>query len=120
MTCPDEAWRHTAQRFYCELVAKSGPAIGEIPMQVYCRKAKGTSELNCCVCGQGYVIFWDRQTTTERAVVRAEIQELLRRQHRNTHACEAHLLYEFSVPEWQSPFQNETPVAMGDVPAWEL
>lgn len=89
-------------------------------MQVYCRKTNGNAELNCCVCGQGYVIFWDRQTAMERVVVRAEIQQMLRRQHREAAVCEAHLLQEFVVPEWQSTHPHEVAVVAGDVPVWEL
>ena len=66
------------------------------------------------------MIFWDRQTMIERLVMRAEIQESLRRQHREAGGCEAHLLYEFAVPEWESSILDETPVVAGDVPIWEL
>lgn len=88
-------------------------------MQVYCRKTSGNAELHCCVCGQGFVMFWDRQTAIERAVTRAEIQEMLRRQHRATAGREPHPQTEFAMPEWESPLS--TPVtAVGTVPAWEL
>ena len=89
-------------------------------MQVYCRKTSGNAELQCCVCGQGFVLFWDRHTATERAVIKAEMMEILRRQHRSTNGPEAHPMSEFSVPEGQSPFPNETVMVTGTVPIWDL
>ena len=88
-------------------------------MQVYCRKTDGNAEMNCCVCGQGFVLFWDRQTAIERAVMRAEIQEMLRRQHRAADGVEAHPLSEFSVPEFESAVSSSG-AALGGVPVWEL
>lgn len=88
-------------------------------MQVYCRKTNGNAELHCCVCGQGFVMFWERQTATERAVLRAEIQEMLRRQHRATDGPEAHPLGEFAGPEWETSYSSTAGMA-GNVPVWEL
>jgi hypothetical protein len=89
-------------------------------MQVYCRKTDGNAELHCCVCGQGFVMFWDRQTSIERAVTRAEIQEILRRQHRAAAGREAHAYSEFAVPEWDSMFRADSLVTTGKVPVWNL
>jgi hypothetical protein len=88
-------------------------------MQVYCRKTSGNAEMRCCVCGQGFVMFWDRQTAIERAVMRAEIQEMLRRQHRAAEGPEVHPLSEFPVPEWESVFANSAG-DMGKVPVGDL
>jgi len=88
-------------------------------MQVFCRKTNGNAELRCCVCGQGFVMFWERQTATERAVTRAEIQEVLRRQHRSIAGCEAHPQSEFAMPEWDSLFTDPIGGA-GKVPVWDL
>ena len=89
-------------------------------MQVYCRKTSGNAELHCCVCGQSFVIFWDRQTAMERAVARCEIQEMLRRQHRSTGGCEAHSQDLFVAPEWEGSVFSPSATVTGQVPLWEL
>lgn len=89
-------------------------------MQVFCRKTNGNAELHCCVCGQGFVMFWERQTAVERAVMRAEIHEMLRRQHRAAAGPEAHAQTEFAIPEWESAYLREGLVPAGSVPVWDL
>jgi hypothetical protein len=89
-------------------------------MQVYCRKTEGNAELHCCVCGQGFLMFWERQTAIERAVTRAEIHEMLRRQHRAAAGPEAHPQAEFAVPEWDRTYGRDVPVPTGTVPVWDL
>jgi hypothetical protein len=53
-------------------------------------------------------------------VTRAEIHELLRRQHRAAAGTEAHPQSEFSVPDWESSYLREARVPAGSVPTWEL
>jgi hypothetical protein len=69
-------------------------------MQVLCKKTKGNAETQCCVCGQGFVMFWDRQSRADRRLALHELQETLRRQHRNTLGPEAHSKESFTIPEW--------------------
>lgn len=91
-------------------------------MQVVCRKTEGNAEFHCGVCGQGFVAFWDRQPAMERAAVRHEIQETLRRQHRRSASRDAHPQGSFLAPnfapEWNSPTLSQA--LPGTVPAWEL
>src|SRR5208337_1697021 len=69
-----------------------GNALGahEVTMQVLCKKTDGNAEAHCCVCGQGFVMFWDRQSRPERVAALHEIQEVLRRHHRDSSSPEAH------------------------------
>jgi len=89
-------------------------------MQAYCHKTNGNAELHCSICGQGFVMFWERKTAVERAVTRAEIHELLRRQHRAGAGPEVHPKNEFSIPEWENLFLREAEAPRGSVPVWEL
>ena len=43
-------------------------------MQVLCKSTNGNAETHCCVCGQGFVMFWERQSRAERIQVMKEIQ----------------------------------------------
>jgi len=91
-------------------------------MQVVCRKTDGNAELHCGVCGQGFVAFWERQSATERAAVRQEIQETLRRQHRRSGGSEVHPQGSFLAPNFAPEWSGSSISAAlpGTVPAWEL
>lgn len=87
-------------------------------MQVLCGKANGNAEIHCCVCGQGFVLFWDRQSATERTATRSEIQETLRRQHRRCAGSDAHPHSTFLVPQWETACLSAA--LPGNVPVWDL
>jgi acyl-CoA reductase-like NAD-dependent aldehyde dehydrogenase len=69
-------------------------------VKVFCKSTNGNAEFRCSVCGQGFVLFWERQPRTERVAVLHEIQETMRRHHRNSSAAEAHPQGGFLVPDW--------------------
>ena len=69
-------------------------------MQVLCKATNGNAETHCCICGQGFVMFWDRQSRNERAAALREIQETLRRHHRTAPGPEAHPVTGFPFPDW--------------------
>lgn len=71
----------------------------EVSMQVFCKSTNGNAETRCCVCGQGFVMFWERQSRHERVAALHEIQETLRRHHRVSPSSEAHPTGSFPVPE---------------------
>lgn len=73
-------------------------------MQVLCRKTTENAECHCCVCGQGFLIFWDSETQAERLEARYELQEMLRRHHRVRVGSAAHPDYGFIVPSWRGTF----------------
>jgi hypothetical protein len=98
---------------YRHLRAGDRPGAREVTMQVLCKKANGNAETHCCVCGQGFVMFWDRQSRNERIAALHEIQETLRRHHRNASGSEVHPKDSFPVPEWNGGgafSRSETPV----------
>ncbi|MGB7265189.1 MAG: hypothetical protein WBC92_06725 [Terracidiphilus sp.] len=72
-------------------------------MKVFCKSTDGNAEFRCGVCGQGFVLFWERQSRRERAAILSEIQETLRRQHRTSQGREAHPRGGFLAPEWGDP-----------------
>jgi hypothetical protein len=91
----------------------------EVGMQVLCKKTNGNAETHCCVCGQGFVMFWDRQSRNERISAMHEIQETLRRHHRDTHGTEAHPENSFPVPEWNGVNAFSGATDSGAANAWE-
>jgi hypothetical protein len=89
-------------------------------MQVLCKRTDGNAETHCCVCGQGFVMFWDRQSRTERMAALREIQETLRRHHRNAPGPEAHPNDSFPVPEWSGAGAFPGAAIPGTAPSWDL
>jgi len=89
-------------------------------MQVLCKSTNGNAETHCCVCGQGFVMFWERQSRTERAEAIKEIQQTLRHQHRNQGGASAHPNGGFLVPEWKSSNAATGASFLGHAPSWAL
>jgi hypothetical protein len=65
------------------------PAGGR--MQVLCKATNGNAEIHCGVCGQGFILFWERESLRERTAVMGEMQETFRREHRRSPGRDAHL-----------------------------
>ncbi len=86
-------------------------------MQVLCKKTDGNAECHCCVCGEGFVLFWERESRTERLEAKAMLQEMLRRHHRIFKGPEAHPQGAFVVPSWTRSYSK---APGGSAPAWEL
>ena len=68
-------------------------------MQVLCKSTNDDADTNCSVCGQGFAVYWERQTKPERAQVMREIEKTLRGHHYNQAGPEAHPTRGFLVPE---------------------
>jgi hypothetical protein len=94
------------------------PGTHEVKMQVLCKKTDGNAEAHCCVCGQGFVMFWDRQSRNDRIEAMHEIQEVLRRHHRNSSSPEAHPKDSFLVPEWSGHTAMAGAATEGNSSTW--
>ncbi len=89
-------------------------------MQVLCRKTNGNADFHCCVCGQGFLMFWERQSHSERMEMLHEIQETLRRQHRTAPGPEAHPTGGFLAPQTSGAGELVGAGVSGRAPTWEL
>src|ERR1700691_5175795 len=89
-------------------------------MQVLCKSTTGNAEMHCSVCGQGFVMFWERQSRNERVESIREIQTTLRRQHRNFKGPEAHPNGSFLVPESNGSTVTLGIASHGQAPSWAL
>ena len=89
-------------------------------MQVWCKSTNGNAEIHCCVCGQGFVLFWERQSRMERAEATKEIQSTFRLQHRTQRGPAAHPQGNFLVPESQISSRRSGASVPGHAPSWAL
>jgi hypothetical protein len=89
-------------------------------MQVFCKRTTGNAEIKCCVCGQGFVIFWERQSRSERTEALQEIQKTLRGHHQKLESPEAHPQAGFLIPGWDGPNAYRGAAVLGHAPTWAL
>jgi len=89
-------------------------------MQVLCKATNGNAETHCCVCGQGFVMFWDRQSRAERAAAILEIQAALRLHHRTASGPEAHPTAAFPVPDWNDASERKIAADSSPAPHWGI
>lgn len=89
-------------------------------MQVLCKRTNGNAEAHCCVCGQGFILFWERQSRMDRAKALREIQKVLLKHHRANAGPEAHPQSGFPVPEWDGPIAFSGAAVPGYAPTWAL
>lgn len=89
-------------------------------MQVLCKSSNEHIETWCSVCGQGFALYWERQTKAERAQALKEIDKALRSHHSNLSGPEAHPTRGFLVPEWKGPVAVSGAAILGNAPSWAL
>jgi len=89
-------------------------------MQVLCKSTNGNAEIHCCVCGQGFVMFWERQSRAERLEAILDIQKTLRAQHNCQAGPQAHPACGFMVPERSSPAAFSGASIQGHAPSWAI
>jgi hypothetical protein len=89
-------------------------------MQVLCKSTSGNAEIHCCICGQGFVLFWERESRSQRIEAMKEIQNALRRQHGNRRGAEMHPKDIFLVPEGDSSSGFAESANREHAPSWAL
>jgi hypothetical protein len=78
------------------------------------------SDVRCSVCGQGFVVYWERQSSEEQAEMRAMIQKQLADHHRITDTVGAHPPASFNVPQWGGLPKFSAAALLGGAPEWAL
>jgi len=88
-------------------------------MQVLLKSVENDAETRCSICGQGFVMFWERQTKAERAEALREVEATLRLQH-HTGNAQVHPEKGFLVPAWDGPVAFSGAAILGNAPVWAL
>jgi hypothetical protein len=89
-------------------------------MQVLLKSSEEAAETRCSVCGQGFAMFWERQTKMERSEALRLVEAALRRHHHEGGGSEAHPVKGFLVPEWNGPVAVSGAALLGNAPVWAL
>ena len=89
-------------------------------MQVLLKSTDTVIETRCTVCGQGFAMFWERQTKAERSEALRQIDAALRHHHHAGPGPEAHPVKGFLVPEWHGAVAFSGAAILGNAPQWAL
>lgn len=89
-------------------------------MQVLCKSSSGGAAICCSVCGQGFALYWERQSRQERAAAMQEIAKTLRGHHSKNAGPAAHPDRGFLVPERNAPHEFSGASVLGHAPSWAL
>jgi hypothetical protein len=89
-------------------------------MQVLLKSAESDVEVRCSVCGQGFVMFWERHTKSQRVEALREIETTLRHHHHVGGDQPAHPIKGFLVPAWDGPIAFSGAAILGNAPVWAL
>lgn len=89
-------------------------------MQILCKSSEASAETFCSVCGQGFVLYWERQTRMQPDEALVEVQNALRTHHRRHDGSEVHPAHGFLVPDWDGPIAFSGAALLGNAPSWAL
>ncbi len=89
-------------------------------MQILCKSSDQHVETCCSVCGQGFALYWERQSKTERAQAVREIEKVLRSHHTRQAGPQAHPTRGFMVSDWGGPVTFSGAAILGNAPSWAL
>ncbi|WP_263355550.1 hypothetical protein [Acidicapsa ligni] len=89
-------------------------------MQVLCKSAESSVETRCSVCGQGFILFWERQTRMEKGEALRQVETTLRHHHHKGPGAQAHPVTGFLIPAWDGPIAFSGAALLGNAPAWAL
>jgi hypothetical protein len=89
-------------------------------MQVLCKSSNDNSEIRCELCGQGFLLYWERHAEFEYADAIREVEAALRDQHRDEKGVGAHPEHGFLVPAWDGPIEFSGAAILGNAPNWVL
>ena len=89
-------------------------------MQVLCKSTSDSPDLCCTVCGQGFVLLWERHSRAERATALREIASALRGHHHKVSGVDAHPRRGFIVQDLNGSAEFSGAAISGHAPSWAL
>jgi hypothetical protein len=70
-------------------------------MQVLCKSSQTSPDVHCPVCGEGFQLFWERTSRTERSQTLKKILQALAVHHDTVTATPGpHPAEAFNIPSW--------------------
>jgi hypothetical protein len=85
-------------------------------MQVFCKPSDSSPDVNCPVCGQGFLLYWERSCPTQQNDTRNSIQQALRDHHLDSNDTAAHPETAFNIPSWSGSPKFSAAALLGGAP----
>ena len=85
-------------------------------MQVLCKPSDSIPDVQCPVCGQGFLLYWERSSRVQQEDARHSIQQALRDQHLEAGATDAHPEAAFNIPNWSGSPKFSAAALLGGAP----
>jgi hypothetical protein len=85
-------------------------------MQVFCKPSDSSPDVHCPVCGQGFLLYWERSCRIQQEDTRHSIQQALRDHHLETDDSGAHPETAFNIPKWSGSPQFSAAALLGGAP----
>jgi hypothetical protein len=89
-------------------------------MQVLLKRTDEFVDTRCSVCGQGFALYWERETRNQKHEALREVEQTLRSHHAEVDGEDAHPERGFLVPEWNGPVAFSGAAILGNAPSWAL
>jgi hypothetical protein len=85
-------------------------------MQVLCKLSDSSPDVHCPLCGQGFLLYWERSARDQQEATRHSIKQALRDQHIDNLAAEAHPEVAFNIPSWSGSPKFSAAALLGGAP----
>ena len=85
-------------------------------MQVLCVATEECADIVCKVCGEGYRLYFERQSQAEREQAVAMVTRALANHHVTANGPLAHPKKPFNVPDWSGPAEWSAAALLGGAP----
>jgi len=89
-------------------------------MQVLLKSTNEVVDTRCSVCGQGFALYWERETLNRKPEALSAVEAALRDHHADASGAEAHPERGFLVPAWNGPVAVSGAALLGNAPSWAL
>ena len=85
-------------------------------MQVLCKLSDSSPDVHCPVCGQGFLLYWERSCRIQQNDTRHSIQQALRDHHIDADLTSAHPETAFNIPSWSGSPNFSAAALLGGAP----
>ena len=87
-------------------------------MQVLCKSSRTSPDVQCPVCGEGFQLFWERTSRTERNQTVKKILQALAAHHDTAAGADSgpHPEEPFNIPNWAGHPQFSGAALLGGFP----
>ena len=89
-------------------------------MQVLCKTSNSASDVQCSVCGQGFLVYWARTSRAEQEETRRQVIEALAEQHSSSDSIDVHPRTGFNIPAWSGVPSFSAAALLGGAHNWSV